>query len=291
MGDVYRFDVKTDRSAALTAAADAISSGKCIVLPTDTVYGIGASALQPAAITRLLDAKQRGREMPPPVLIAEPAMLGALTDDVPYFASKLADQFWPGALTIIVRAQDSLDFDLGETHGTIAVRVPDNEFTRELLRHTGPLAVSSANVSGQDAALNIDDAIEMLDDTVAVYLDDGPAIGGVASTIVDFSVTSTGQILRKGALSFDELVEWASQLKDLPEPEASATAEVETDSETQPMGEPDSNSDPAAEIQGGDGVIELETALAVTDRGAEQLTPNGESSGDDAAAILPDLES
>ena len=242
MGDVNRFDVANQRAEALAAATAAVARGECIVLPTDTVYGIGASALKPAAIARLLAAKQRGRDMPPPVLIAEPAMLAALTDDVPYFVSRLADKFWPGALTLIVRAQDSLDFDLGETDGTVAVRVPDNEFTRELLRHTGPLAVSSANISGCDAATDIEEAIEMLGDSVAVYLDDGDSPGGVASTIIDFASTSTGRIVRKGALSFEELSEWASQLKDLPEPEISSepgTDETEPDaSETQSHSEP-----------------------------------------------------
>lgn len=223
MGNVNRFDVADQRAQALTAASEAIARGECIVLPTDTVYGIAASALQPAAIARLLAAKQRGRDMPPPVLIAEPAMLAALTDDIPYFVTRLAEHCWPGALTLILRAQDSLNFDLGETSGTIAVRVPDHEFTRELLRHTGPLAVSSANISGREAATSIEEAIEMLGESVTVYLDDGTSPGGVASTIIDFVSTSTGRIVRKGALSFETLSQWNSQLKDLPETAVSST--------------------------------------------------------------------
>ena len=227
---MLRFDVRDRPDEALDAAVEAIRAGKCIVLPTDTLYGIGANAFDAAAVKRLLEAKKRGRDMPPPVLIAEPAMLAALADDLPYFAQRLADKVWPGALTLIIKAQSSLNLDLGETSGTIAVRVPDNDFTRVLLRRTGPLAVSSANVSGEEPATTVDAAIDMLGDSVAVYLDDGPAPGGVASTIVDLSSNSIGRIVRAGALSHAELVEWAPHLIDIevpePEPEV-AKPEVE----------------------------------------------------------------
>ena len=147
-----RVDLSTERDEGLAAAQDALANGDLVVIPTDTVYGIAADALQPAAVQGLLDAKHRGRDMPPPLLIAEPAMLRALVIDVPVEVDALINRFWPGALTLIMRAQPTLRMDLGKTEGTIAVRVPDHPDARALLRQTGPLAVSSANVSGQPPA-------------------------------------------------------------------------------------------------------------------------------------------
>ena len=159
-----RFDCTAgdpSRNAEATEAArQAIEAGECIVLPTDTVYGIGVDAFSAKAVQRLLDAKQRGRDMPPPVLIGEPTLIRALAVDVPETAKDLVEKHWPGALTVICRIQPSLRMDLGETEGTIALRVPDHELAREILRRTGPMAVSSANISGKPAALTCDEAIE-----------------------------------------------------------------------------------------------------------------------------------
>lgn len=212
-----RFDVVAQRAEALTAAREAIKAGECIVLPTDTVYGIGADPFDPAAVQRLLDAKRRGRDMPPPVLIAESAMLGALAADLDARVEALGQAYWPGALTLILRAQHSLTMDLGDRDDTIAVRVPDHDFTRALLRRTGPLAVSSANVSGALAAQSIDEAIEQLGDTVAVYLDAGPASGPVPSTIIDLTDPDAGRILRRGRLDADELARLVPSLSDASE--------------------------------------------------------------------------
>ncbi|HSN43973.1 MAG TPA: Sua5/YciO/YrdC/YwlC family protein, partial [Propionibacteriaceae bacterium] len=124
-----RFDVAAEPHAALEAAQRAVAAGECIVLPTDTVYGIGVGAFSAEAVQRLLEAKRRGRDMPPPVLIAEPAMLGALATSVSAWATSLAEAYWPGPLTLILTAHPSLHMDLGDTRGTIAVRVPDHDFT------------------------------------------------------------------------------------------------------------------------------------------------------------------
>jgi len=196
-------ELETD--AALEAAREAVAAGQCVVFPTDTVYGIGCAAFDAKAVTRLLDAKRRGRDMPPPVLIAEASMLRALAGQVPDAARKLVARFWPGALTIIVKAQRSLPLDLGDTRGTVAVRVPDHDQARALLRRTGPMAVSSANVSGQPAATTAGEARHMLEDAVAVYLDGGRAPGGEASTIIDFTGDEHGRVLRQGALDLEEL--------------------------------------------------------------------------------------
>lgn len=226
------FDVVTQRDEALAAAVAAIRAGHSIVLPTDTVYGIGANAMSASAVQGLLDAKQRGRDMPPPVLIADAASLGSLVAFIDEDAQALADRFWPGALTLVLRIQEGLRIDLGETRGTIAVRVPDHEFTRALLRRTGPLAVSSANVSGQPSSTDIAGAREQLGDTVAVYLDAGPTPGATPSTIVDFTVSTLGTLLRAGAISLEELHEVAKFVQapeEDPEPDAEPEPDVEAD--------------------------------------------------------------
>lgn len=186
--------------AAVAAAVEAVRDGLCIVLPTDTVYGIGADAFLGSAVQSLLDAKGRGRDMPPPVLVADPSVLMALGRDIPDNAKKLAEQFWPGALTLIVRAQTSLMIDLGDTQGTIAVRVPDHDIARRVLRATGPLAVSSANRTGAPSATTAQAAKEQLGERVAVYLDGGSTPGPVPSTIVDFTTTDYGTVVRAGRI-------------------------------------------------------------------------------------------
>lgn len=160
----------TDAAGAIDAAVAAVRAGDVIVLPTDTVYGVGADANNAAAVQKLLDAKQRGRDFPPPVLVAEAASVLALAEGVDGRVDALAEAFWPGALTLVLRAASWLTFDLGDRGATIAVRVPDHDFTRDVLRRTGPLAVSSANVHGRDAALSAQEAFDQLGESVAVYL-------------------------------------------------------------------------------------------------------------------------
>lgn len=198
------FDVLTDPAAGIDAALAAVREGECIVLPTDTVYGIGADALSADAVQGLLNAKQRGRDMPPPVLIAEPAMVRSLASAVSEDAYALADAFWPGALTLILASHPTLRMDLGDRGDTIAVRIPDLAFTRELLRATGPLAVSSANVSGQPSATSITGARKQLGTSVAVYLNGGRSAGPIPSTIVDVS-GSEPRVLREGRITRAEL--------------------------------------------------------------------------------------
>jgi tRNA threonylcarbamoyl adenosine modification protein (Sua5/YciO/YrdC/YwlC family) len=189
---------------ALDEAVNVLSRGGLVVLPTDTVYGIGADAFTPPAVQALLDAKGRGRQMPPPVLIPDVRTLDGLATEVPDGARALAEAFWPGGLTLIVRAQPSLAWDLGETRGTVALRVPDHPTALALLRRTGPLAVSSANRTGSPAAVTAQDAYAQLGDAVAVYLDAGDAPGQVASTIVD-ATTETLRLVRAGALTLEQL--------------------------------------------------------------------------------------
>ena len=208
MSDVDRIDTSTPegREDAVTAAATAVRRGQLVVIPTDTVYGIAADAFSHEAVQALLDAKGRGREMPPPVLVSATTTLDALAEGVPAWARTLVEQFWPGPLTLVCRQQASLMWDLGETRGTVAVRMPDDEVALAVLERTGPLAVSSANLTGRPAATDADAAEEMLGDAVAVIVDAGTSPGGEASTIVDVTVPE-GRVLRLGALSLDQLNE------------------------------------------------------------------------------------
>lgn len=191
---------------ALDEAVSAVGRGALVVLPTDTVYGIGADAFAPAAVAALLAAKGRGRQMPPPVLVPDLRTLDGLATDVPDGARRLAEAFWPGGLTLICRAQPSLMWDLGETRGTVALRMPDHPAALALLRRTGPMAVSSANKTGTPAATTAAEASDQLGAAVQVYLDGGAAPGGVASTIVD-ATGDTLRVVRDGAATLAMLRE------------------------------------------------------------------------------------
>lgn len=184
---------------ALDEAVHVLGRGGLVVLPTDTVYGIGADAFAPRAVAALLAAKGRGRQMPPPVLVAGPGTVDGLCTDVPDEARRLMTAFWPGALTIILPSAPSLAWDLGDTKGTVAVRMPDHPAALALLARTGPLAVSSANVTGSPAARTADEARDQLGGVVGLYLDGGSAPGGVASTIVD-ATSDVVRVVRTGAI-------------------------------------------------------------------------------------------
>ena len=201
----------TEREAGIAAAALAVQRGQLVVLPTDTVYGVGADAFSPEAVKRLLAAKGRGRDMPPPVLVSAATTLDALAVGVPSYARALMQELWPGPLTLVCRQQPSLQWDLGDTRGTVAVRMPDHEVAVELLSRTGPLAVSSANKSGLPAATNADQAETMLGDDVEVLLDAGESPGETPSTIVDVT-GDTGRVLRLGAVSLERLNEIVAPL-------------------------------------------------------------------------------
>ena len=196
--------------AGMRQARQAIARGELVVLPTDTVYGVAADAFDAAAVQRLLDAKGRGRDMPPPVLVAGANTLRALVAEVPEAVERLVEAFWPGGLTIVLPALPTLSWDLGETRGTVAVRMPAHRIALELLEETGPLAVSSANLSGRAAAVTAEDAEGMLGESVAVYLGDGPSADGIASTIIDAtgliaSDEPVVRVLRDGAISRERL--------------------------------------------------------------------------------------
>lgn len=222
---IYDCSLDTDLLTGMRLAKVSLGRNELVVLPTDTVYGIAADAFSPSAVQALLAAKGRGPQSPPPVLIANTQTLGALAETVPDVARRLAETFWPGALTMIFKAQGSLTWDLGETKGTVALRMPDHKIALALLEETGPLAVSSANLTGEPAATTCTQAAEYLGDKVAVYLDGGNCPKGEASTIIDLTevvdtfdkdgkLTTTGKIriVRRGALSAEKLRSIAGDL-------------------------------------------------------------------------------
>jgi L-threonylcarbamoyladenylate synthase len=213
VADLYDCSDPDARAAGLDAAAAAIGRGELVLIPTDTVYGVAADAFTPAAVTGLLAAKNRGRTMPVPVLIGEASTLAGLVLNLPPVATELAQAFWPGGLTLVVEHAPSLAWDLGDAEGTVAVRLPDDDLARDLLRRTGPLAVSSANRSGRPAATTAEEALEQLGPHAAVALDGGPRSSSAASTIVDCTA-ATPRILRVGAISPERLREVVPELTD-----------------------------------------------------------------------------
>ena len=218
MERIYDCSVDTDLLTGMRLAKAALGRKELVVVPTDTVYGLACDAFSHEGVTKLLAAKGRDRQAPPPVLIGNAAALEGLAQDIPQLARKLAETFWPGALTMILKAQPSLTWDLGETKGTVALRMPDHKIALALLQETGPLAVSSANLTGEPAAITCQQAEIALGAKVKVYLDGGASPKGEASTIVDMTslvetvsesgeIVTTGKvrIVRRGALSQQKL--------------------------------------------------------------------------------------
>jgi L-threonylcarbamoyladenylate synthase len=215
MTRIYDCSVDEEYAAGMRLARSAIGRGALVVIPTDTVYGVAADAFDPEAVQKLLDAKGRDRQSPPPVLVPGIATLDALAENVPQPVRDLVAAFWPGGLTVVLTAQPSLVWDLGETRGTVALRMPRNQVALDLLAETGPLAVSSANISGLPAAIDAIGAEEMLGSSVSVYLDGGVAgldyeaigdrPGDTSSTIIDATGFDTNggtlTIVRNGVIS------------------------------------------------------------------------------------------
>jgi L-threonylcarbamoyladenylate synthase len=274
MPTLYDCSVDTQLLTGTRLARAAIGRGELIVIPTDTVYGVAADAFNPDAVTRLLAAKGRGRQSPPPVLIPGLPTLDALAESVPTEVRDLVNAFWPGGLTIVLPAQRSLAWDLGETHGTVALRMPSDRIALELLAETGPLAVSSANLTGEPAAHTADEAARMLGDSIQVYLDGGE-VGQLdsddpsaeASTIVDATPLAAGtgklRILRHGVIS-------AAQLRDVVGDalEEDAPADTATEDDVLPVG---ASTALDAEDVVADGLAEQ----IVTDASAEDVVADG----------------
>lgn len=211
MQRIYDCSDSAELLTGMRQAKLAIGRGELIVLPTDTVYGIGADAFNAKAVQSLLDAKGRGRSTPPPVLIGDASALDALAVDIPDVARTLTEKFWPGPLTLVLHAQPSLTWDLGETKGTVGLRIPASQEAIALLKETGPMAVSSANIHGKPSATNAEQAFDYFGESVPVYLNAGESSVGVASTILDLTNAQNKviRILRQGALRQSEIEPFA----------------------------------------------------------------------------------
>ncbi|MGC0363187.1 L-threonylcarbamoyladenylate synthase [Rhodococcus sp. 27YEA15] len=206
MSTVYDCSQTDSRAAGLAAAKNALKAGRLVVLPTDTLYGLGADAFDSEAVTSLLRAKGRGRDMPVPVLVGSWNTIDGLVYSVRPQTRDLIRAFWPGGLSLVVEQAPSLAWDLGDTRGTVMLRMPLHPVALELLRDVGPLAVSSANISGRPPASTVTDARDQLGGSASVYLDGGPAEHALASTIVDLTGTAP-RILRVGAVSAEDIAD------------------------------------------------------------------------------------
>ncbi len=278
MTDRYDCSDPDERAKGVAAAASAVRRGDLVVLPTDTVYGIGCDAFDAGAVASVLAAKGRGRDMPPPVLIPTARTAQGLATQVPDYAQTLMERFWPGPLTLVLKAQTSLHWDLGDTNGTVALRVPANEVALELLGEIGPMAVTSANTTGDPASRTVDDAVAMLAESVAVYLDAGPSSDGEASTIIDCTGESP-VTLRLGAI--------AQEVIDAALAEAEEAPEVPDDADTDVNAPTDADSaHPAddAHTDAEDAGIDAEDA-GIAAEGAEPGAV--EAGSDDAPAAEP----
>ena len=198
------YSLASDREGALARARDSLRAGGLVVVPTDTVYGIAADAFVPGATSRIFELKQRPRSLPLPILVSRPRQAWALCDSVPPGAAELVASFWPGALTLIMPMTPDLEWDLGDSQGKIAVRMPDHPDTIELIEMTGPLAVTSANLTGEPTPPDIEGIRARLGDEVAVYLDGGRAKEETGSTIVDLA-RRRPSIVREGPITREEI--------------------------------------------------------------------------------------
>ncbi|OBI82758.1 L-threonylcarbamoyladenylate synthase [Mycobacterium sp. E740] len=193
-----------ERTRGIASAISALKGGRLVVLPTDTVYGIGADAFDNEAVAALLAAKGRGRDMPVPVLVGSWHTIEGLVYNVPDAARELIRAFWPGALSLVVRQAPSLQWDLGDAYGTVMLRMPLHPVAIELLRDVGPMAVSSANISGRPAAVTAEEARGQLGELVEVYLEAGPSAQQAASTIIDLTGTDP-RVLRQGPVTAEAI--------------------------------------------------------------------------------------
>ncbi|OLT18216.1 threonylcarbamoyl-AMP synthase [Pseudonocardia sp. CNS-139] len=206
MASKYDCAVPAERTEGLAAAARAVRAGRLVVLPTDTVYGIGCDAFSASAVRSLLGAKHRGPDMPVPVLVGSWTTIDGLVLGVPKAARDLIEAFWPGGLSLVLPHAPSLNWDLGSTKGTVMLRMPLHPVALELLREVGPMAVSSANISGSPPAASAAEAEAQLGESVAVYLDGGPSGEPIASTVVDLTGDDP-RVLREGAVSTGAVAE------------------------------------------------------------------------------------
>ena len=282
MSPVYDCTTDEGRAEGVAKAAEAVRAGEVVVLPTDTVYGVGADAFSPEAVASVLAAKGRGREMPPPVLVPSVRTVDGLATDVPAYARDLIGEFWPGPLTLVLTAQASLVWDLGDTNGTVALRMPKDDVALALLTEVGPLAVTSANLTGQPPATTVTDAAAQLGAAVSVYLDGGPTTSMEVSTIVDCT-GPTPTVLRAGAITqdqIDDVLERPSGAEPAAADEPAAAADEPAAAADEPAAAADEPAAAALERPTDETPAESADGTGTTGEDALELPPTSETAAD-----------
>ena len=273
-----RFDCADpdQRAEGLAAAEAALRRGELVVLPTDTVYGVAAEAFDPVAVEALFKAKGRGRDRPPPVLVGTVRAAMALIHELGDSGKDLIDEFWPGPLTLICRSSPTLVWDIGDSKGTVAVRRPLHQVALDLLKQTGPLAVSSAKSAAPGPMpATAAEAEAQLGDSVAVYLDGGPC-PGEPSTIVDLT-GSVPRLLRAGVITVDRLRE------------VILVAEVDDPAEDEPVDDLAADEPAGARDESAGGEAEGAASAVPEEAGAEPAeTAESAAASEAAEAIEPD---
>jgi len=196
--------LSTHTPNAITSALEILLSGGLVAFPTDTVYGVGSLAFHEKAIESIYIAKDRPMEKAIPVLIGDAPDLSQVAEDVPIFAMRLIARFWPGPLTVLVPKKPTLPEAISAT-ATVGVRVPDHEVARSLLRLAGPMAVTSANISGEESPRTAQEVFAQLNGRIAMIIDGGKTPGGIPSTLVDCTGDEI-QVLREGPISKEQLL-------------------------------------------------------------------------------------
>lgn len=195
--------LKADHPSAISHAVDVLKNGGLVAFPTDTVYGLAALPFMDEYVEGLFSAKGRNNSRAIAILIGDYADLKKVVAQLDEKSLRLANRFWPGPLTLVVPKLPTLP-DVLSQDGTIGVRMPDHPFTLALLRKVGPLAVTSANISGMDNANTAEEVNKQLNGRVHLILDGGRTTGGVPSTVVD-CVAQSLTILRQGPITLDAL--------------------------------------------------------------------------------------
>ena len=195
--------VSAKSPAAIQQALGILNEGGLVAFPTDTVYGLGALAFDGSAVESIYVAKDRPIEKAIPVLIGDTQDLEKVGMDVPDIAYRLADRFWPGPLTVVIPKRPALPESVSATT-TVGVRVPDHGVARALLRAAGPMAVTSANISGQPSPSTAQEVFTQLGGRIALIVDGGSTPGGVPSTVLDCTGNDL-KILREGPISLEAI--------------------------------------------------------------------------------------
>ena len=196
--------IPANSNLAIQEALNVLHDGGLVAFPTDTVYGLGALAFNGKAVESIYVAKDRPAEKAIPILLGDLDDLPKVTSSLPPMAAKLASRFWPGPLTLVVPKNLNLPEAVSAT-ATVAVRVPDHEVARAILRAVGPMAVTSANISGQPSPVTVDEVFAQLGGRIELIINGGKTPGGMPSTLVDCTGNEPA-ILRNGPISMAELI-------------------------------------------------------------------------------------